>query len=357
MKEIRQILAFYSENRHSAKKMALATVVAIEGSSYRRIGARMLVSDDGNWIGGISGGCLEGDALRHAQKVIHSSMPRVVSYDTQDPESKDIGIGLGCRGKIDILLAPMESLEAMTHLEHLRDILEEDGDQYLFHITAASEQSLLGKTFRSLDDCAATLGLTVSSFNTGHTEQAESSHSIELGDKKTKILCEYFRKNISLCIFGHGYDIRSMTAQARQMGWQYHLVGRLAKLHKDIVLQAESAVDYEAFEPSKYGHSCEFLLMTHDYDKDLRILQQIVPNEGQYIGILGPKNRLQNLQEDCTNETINWEAIHAPIGLDIGAENPDEIAISVVAEIIAHHRNRRGTSLKYRDKPIYERYD
>ncbi|MHC4379355.1 MAG: XdhC family protein, partial [Planctomycetota bacterium] len=102
MKEIKSIIKTYDELDRN-QKLALATVVRVEGSSYRRAGARMLVMEDGNWIGGISGGCLEGDALRKAQLAMFQDKPSLVTYDTMDDDAQSIGVALGCNGIIDVL--------------------------------------------------------------------------------------------------------------------------------------------------------------------------------------------------------------------------------------------------------------
>jgi xanthine/CO dehydrogenase XdhC/CoxF family maturation factor len=106
MKEILAILAAYNALNTSTTKAALATVVRVEGSSYRRTGARMLIMDNGQWVGGISGGCLEGDALKGARLAIAQSKPTLITYDTTDDDDYQIGVGLGCNGVIDVLISP-----------------------------------------------------------------------------------------------------------------------------------------------------------------------------------------------------------------------------------------------------------
>ena len=108
MKEIKAIIKAYNELDKATQQAALATVVRVEGSSYRRTGARMLVMDNGTWIGGISGGCLEGDALKRARLAINSSRPTLITYDTSEDDPHQIGVGLGCNGIIDVLFCPLD---------------------------------------------------------------------------------------------------------------------------------------------------------------------------------------------------------------------------------------------------------
>src|SRR6186713_3688909 len=104
MKEIKDIIAAYRMAQEQGKQAALATVVHVEGSSYRRPGARMLITDDGQLTGAISGGCLEGDALRKALLVMAQQKPMLVTYDTMDDDDAKFGVGLGCNGIIQVLL-------------------------------------------------------------------------------------------------------------------------------------------------------------------------------------------------------------------------------------------------------------
>ena len=122
MKEIRNIIAFYDATDHKKEKLALAAVVNVEASSYRRIGARMLVSSNGQSVGGISGGCLEGDALKRSQKAIFSNRPSTIVYDTMDDDENEIGIGLGCNGRIEVLFMPINPEDKNNPIEQLREV-------------------------------------------------------------------------------------------------------------------------------------------------------------------------------------------------------------------------------------------
>ena len=123
MKEIRSIIQAYKGIDFTKTRAALATVARVEGSSYRRAGARMLVLDDGTYTGGISGGCLEGDALRRAQKAIAQNKPSVVTYDTTQDDNHQIGVGLGCNGIIDVLFTPLQPAaeNTVTLLDRVAD--------------------------------------------------------------------------------------------------------------------------------------------------------------------------------------------------------------------------------------------
>ena len=124
MKEIKAIIEAYHKIDFTKNKAALATVVRVEGSSYRRTGARMLISDSGEWIGGISGGCLEGDALKKAKFAMAQNKSSMVTYDTTDDDPYQIGVGLGCNGIIDVLLAPIDFQNVNNQVLILSDCLQ-----------------------------------------------------------------------------------------------------------------------------------------------------------------------------------------------------------------------------------------
>src|SRR5437016_9701988 len=124
MKEIKAIIKAYDEADKTSVGLALATVVRVEGSSYRRTGARMLIMDNGVWVGGISGGCLEGDALKRAQLAIRKSTPTLITYDTTEDDPYQIGVGLGCNGVIDVLLTPLNADNKNNPVEVLKRCVE-----------------------------------------------------------------------------------------------------------------------------------------------------------------------------------------------------------------------------------------
>src|SRR4249919_2015318 len=131
MKEIKTIIKAYDEADKTAVNLALATVVRVEGSSYRRTGARMLVMDNGVWVGGISGGCLEGDALKRAQLAIKNSKSTLVTYDTTDDDPYQIGVGLGCNGIIDVLLTPLDVNDKNNPIEILKDCVKDSRETHV----------------------------------------------------------------------------------------------------------------------------------------------------------------------------------------------------------------------------------
>ncbi|MEL6143660.1 MAG: XdhC family protein, partial [Bacteroidota bacterium] len=146
MKEIRKIIETYEQIDHQQEQVALAAVVNVEESSYRRIGARMLVRSSGLWTGGISGGCLEGDALKRSQKAIFKGAASKVVYDTMEDDKNQIGVGLGCNGRIEVLFTPIDPHNPENEIEQLKRVAITDRPSIFVKIIDAPEESgLLGK--------------------------------------------------------------------------------------------------------------------------------------------------------------------------------------------------------------------
>src|SRR5579872_6381324 len=123
MKELKEIIRGFEEASRAGKRTALATVVHVDGSAYRRPGARMLVTDDGELTGAISGGCLEGDALQKALAAIHQQKKRLATYDSNDEDDAKLGLGLGCNGVIQVLFEPIDPQDPANPIELVRSVL------------------------------------------------------------------------------------------------------------------------------------------------------------------------------------------------------------------------------------------
>src|ERR1700742_3583216 len=131
MKEIGDIIRAFDIAQSEGKRSALATVVQVEGSSYRRPGARMLVTEDGQLTGAISGGCLEGDALRKAMFAINQQQNKLVTYDTTDEDDVQFGLQLGCNGIVHILFEPIDDAKEYHAIRLLRELIRDRRDAVL----------------------------------------------------------------------------------------------------------------------------------------------------------------------------------------------------------------------------------
>lgn len=374
MKEIRDILRAYAEARDEGHQTALATVVHLDGSSYRRPGARMLVTDEGRMTGAISGGCLEGDALRKALLVMNDRQARLVTYDTNDEDDLTLGVQLGCNGTIRILFEPIDSANPLNPLELLRKINEkrqrvvlitlfdsdnpngkQPGTRMLLTehggISGDLDDPLLEKTV--LEDAQKTMLLQQSAFTKYKTSGQEISAFVE-----------YIPPAISLVIAGAGNDALPMLGISDILGWEARVVDgrashatteRFAAACQVLVSRPEKVLDQISID-----HQTVFILMTHNYNYDLAMLRALIKTETVYIGVLGPRKKLDSMLDEIQRGGMKLnkeqlDKIYGPTGLDIGAETPEEIALSVIAEIKTILERKSGQPLRGREDVIHPR--
>lgn len=363
MKEIRKIIDEYDSIDFSIESAAIASVVNVEESSYRRIGARMLVRSNGVWIGGISGGCLEGDALKRSQKAIFKNKPSRVVYDTMDDDKNQIGVGLGCNGRIEVLFTPINKEDPNNPIEQLRKIVERNSPSTILKIVETKNEDLLGTSQlidqrdSSIDFCELSgkdLSRLIAKANDKRRPLLSTLKNNE--GAELKVLVEYIKPETRLVIVGDNYDVNAFIGIANELGWEIHVVGKAKKLSKYAFAMAKKVYDYEEANTIEVHDYTAVVLMSHDYNWDMKMLPIFISKNPRYIGMLGPKKRMHKMQKEIADLDLeNLINFHSPVGLDIGAESPEEIALSIASEIVATFRDREGTSLKHREGTIHER--
>lgn len=367
MKELKDIIEAYDKAKQAGKQTALATVVHVEGSSYRRAGARMLVTDDGQLTGAISGGCLEGDALRKAQLVMVQQKPMLVTYDTTDDDDAKFGIGLGCNGIIHILIEPINEGHPTNPIAFFKHFLskrepvvlitifnmenrraEQHGTCLLYHKNGEMLGSLpYGAVSKSILFDAEYVLLNGNTNTKTYYYQDSFTCFIEL-----------LQPAVSLVIVGAGNDAIPLFQMAKVLGWQvtivdgrnnYATVTRFPQAHQLLIAKpADVTTQIQVDERTV------FMLMTHNYNYDAALLTYLLKIPLTYIGVLGPKKRLHRILEEIAPQTDLAKNIPAnlygPAGLDIGSENAEEIALAILSEIQSVLNKRNGAPL--RTKPI-----
>lgn len=369
MKEIKQITEAYQNIDFSKTKAALATVVRVEGSSYRRTGARMLVLESGEWIGGISGGCLEGDALKKARLAMSQNKATLITYDTTDDDPYQIGVGLGCNGIIDVLITPLAPENPNNAVRQLQSCIDQRTPNLVVTVTSinkAHSDIALGEVFRFDNDAhfdeIFPINALKESLKTeikealNATKSVSKEYNLEDGTKLILFL-EVIPPAIQLYVFGSNYDVYPMVKVAKELGWRVICVCNPAKMHASLSEMADAVVQKD--HQPEIDNFTAAISMCHDYETDYRNLQMLLKTDIKYIGLLGPKKRTIKMYDRMTDEGTSLtaeqeERIYSPVGLDIGAATPEEIALSVCAEIRAFFSGRDGNRLKYRPKPIYE---
>lgn len=361
MKEIQHILAAYDRLDFSKQQAALATVVRVEGSSYRRVGARMLVVDDGHWTGGISGGCLEGDALKRANQAIHLGKPSYVTYDTREDDPYQIGVGLGCNGLIEVLFAPLRPDDPQNAVEALRFFAGQRAPGLLLTVIRTDGHAglLAGQAIPwGSKQARSAFSEMPPGLQTDARTAMETRRSVmqtyQTPEGSLEILLEFLPPALHLILLGGNYDVFPLARMGKEMGWKVSVVTRLLKAPKAFFEIADEVLDLEtAPETDPYT---ALVLMSHDYARDRDYLIRMIPAPIPYIGMLGPRKRSERIFAELTsaNISIPYDRIFAPIGLDIGALTPEEIALAIAAEIQSFFAGHRGGYLREKEGPIHK---
>lgn len=374
MAELKRLIKAYDDQKVHIHTFALATVVEVEGSSYRRPGARMLISNDGKITGTISGGCLEGDALNRARYCMLHKKVDIIVYDSSDRE-EDLSFGaqLGCQGKIDIFITPVDALDPNNPLELFRSIIAQNCMVVLATVLASSNTDIASpgnhlflsrrsvqQGFltadeklheRILHDITATLNTGIS-VNKVYTLKGASF----------RVFMEVIYPAPELTIFGAGNDVQPLSRLAASLGWKVKIRdGRIAQAKKERFPEAESI---EVVKIGELEHQPPFtgyaVLMSHNYNYDLKVLEYLsTQDELIFTGILGPRKKTNFLLHDLTLlgliDEVFSKKIHGPVGLNIGAETPDEISVSIMAQLLAIEKGQQGGFLSLLDRPIHDR--
>ena len=364
MKELQDIILAFEAAQKLHQKTALATVVLVEGSSYRRAGARMLITEEGQLTGAISGGCLEGDALRKARMVILQQKPMLVTYDTTDEDDAKLGIQLGCNGIIHILIEPLDPelpdnpIALFTHsftkrepaaIVTLFNLNDRHGEQYgtcLFIDMDGQTTGTPPDQFKSdlINDACAIL------------QDANPFTRTYINKEAYTCFIELLRPVIKLVVVGAGNDAIPLIKMAKVLGWFVTLVdGRPNYITNERFPMADKLIiakPAEVIAQIKPDDRTVLMMMTHNYNYDSALLVHLLPLNLPYIGILGPKKRMHKMLEEIPSagKEADYVNLHGPAGLDIGSETPEEIALSILAEIQGVLNNLSGVPLR---KKIY----
>lgn len=373
MRELDVIIAQYQELKSQGVRCILATVVHVEGSSYRRVGARMLVDEYGNITGAISGGCLEGDALRKALFALDRQENKLVTYDTSDEDDAVIGAQLGCNGIIQVLFEPINYIDGNNPCELLRTIAEQEvpmAVSVVFNLDKSQQQlgtSLVADENQAVsgqqlpDDLQHALLL-----KSKEVINENASYFAELtAEEKTHfVFIQIYQPPVKLVLVGAGNDAQILAQQADLLGWKVTVTdGRPTHANKDRFVGSCQVIVTKPEETLKNinidNRTC-FVLMSHNYNYDLSVLKLLLGNpETPYIGILGPLKKYERMLNELADEGIevskeDLDKIHAPVGLEIGAETPSEIGLSILAEIQSVLTNKEARPLKQKTEPIHD---
>jgi len=369
MSEIMDVLAAIESLSAKGERMALATIVAVRGSTYRRPGARLLVPQEGAPVGNLSGGCLEGDVADMARIVMQEGRARLAGWDLTADDDAVWGLGLGCNGAIEVFIEPAE--QAAQVAGALRMALEEERPISVVTVLESTRPEIepgARLVVRPQGDPDGTLG----DAQADAAALAGAREQLALGTSEIRTLpggvrafVEVLDPPLRLLICGAGHDAVPMVRTAAGLGWNAVVVDdRPSFLTRERYPEAAGFINVEAPQDVAKAapidaHTCA-VVMTHNFLRDKEYLRALLSSPASYIGMLGPAARTERLLMELRDEGVEvTEAdrarIHGPAGLDLGSEGPEEIAQSIAAEIVAVRHARRGGFLKDRPGPIHDR--
>lgn len=364
MKEIRDILERIAKSP-IGQMAVLATVVDLEGSGYRRPGARMLIEGSGYSTGTVSGGCLEADVLERAKRVLNTKLPELFTYDTSAEENSVFSLNMGCRGVLKILLEPVDRLspvvESMTEASESRRPL---ASAVVIRVDGSTNLKV-GDRF-SLKEPGKLLNLENIETNLRTFAESDSLYEtiiFNIADAFVEVAFEKIFPPTRLLIFGAGADAVPLSEIAHLLGWQIDLFDhRPAFLTHDRFPVADNlhAMARDSEPTLAADDRTAIVLMNHNYERDKAMLAAALRSDAFYVGALGPKKRTQQILDELARESFSFDErqlsrLRSPAGLDIGGDSPETIAVSIIAEIQTVLKRRNGGPLRDRSAPIYDR--
>lgn len=357
--------ALLSENRNAA----IATLVNVDGSAYRRPGAKVVVSPDGDATGAITSGCLESELTRLIESVIEEGTPRLESFDLR-MDDDSVGLGIGCDGRVEILIEPLdESYSAALSASASRDrgslltVLEGSSDVFVGDRGWYQEggfEELRGTwpnwIRRHVTDTARRLA------KNGGAETIR----VERSDGSARVFVDGIVPPPRLLVIGAGNDVSPLVRIGSLSGFEVDVVGyRGGRADED---RFPTAASVRSTSPRDLREAIEIdedtycVVMTHNFVDDRLTIEELLETPAPYIGVVSSKDRSANLIEAIAEDgsdrsSIDQNRIYAPIGLDLGGGSPSQIALSIVSEVLAVHNERQPGHLKDRTKPIHDRYE
>ncbi len=342
-----RVIGLGQEGRASA----LAVVTRIRGSAYRRPGAKLLVEDTGAALGGISGGCLEEDVRQQGLVVLRSGRARLVHYDTSDDETRVWGLGLGCDGEVDLVVLPISPATALGPWTRVRELL--DGDAPVVLATFAEDgagggvlATCAGSSIDGLGEPAA--AIEVEAAARGALERGRSGLQ---NVSQRRVFTDVLMPPPKLLVCGAGEDARPLVALAASVGFRVIVVDhRAAHLTTELLPEAQRLVLQRADDPGTNLPSdaeTYAVVKTHSLKHDTAWVRRLIRSGARYVGILGPRARTRRILEEVGAGGDG--RVFGPVGLDLGADGAEQVAVSVVAELLAVRAQREPVHLRERE--------
>lgn len=353
--ETRAVLDFLSAARTAAKRVALATVVRVRGSAYRHEGAKLAVAEDGSTAGNVSGGCLEQDVREVALRVIRTGKPELRSYCSGADEVASWDLGVGCEGQVDVYVEGAEArpgeralLDERQAFVACRLMPGKGGDRLI--VTARRTEGDLG----SPDVTARATTKARELLETGES----GIHEIA----GRSVFFDVLVPPPQLVVLGAGDDARPLVRFAADVGFRVVVVDRRPGYLTVDRFPAAAALIRSAGDDLDdalaLDAECYAVVMNHNVADDQAYLRALLKTPVAYVGMLGPRQRTERILRNLAAQgSLDETRVYGPVGLDIGTDGAEQVALAVIAEILAVRSGRRARSLRERQAPIHAQRD
>lgn len=353
----------------ASESVVLATVVRVVGSSYGGVGTRMVIRIDGSTVGLVSGGCLESDLCAHALEVHATGIARMVTYDTRADDDAIWGLGLGCNGLIDVLLQPLTPDRATASADMLGAALCAEARTVIATVVRSSEEAgapevgaqalFVGAEEMTVGGWGDGTALSASAARIDDT-LAAGRRGLFHEVRDTQIALEVIIPAIRLVICGSGPDAVPLARIAREQGWDVSVVDH-RPTNESHAARFSGARAIECGEAISLGGAVALssrtaaVVMSHHFARDIDYVKALLDAGVAYVGVLGPRARSERMLAELAargDAVADTATLYGPVGLDLGGEGPEAIALAVVAEISAVMNNRAPRHLRDRQAPM-----
>ena len=362
------VLTSIRDRLDEGRSAVVATVVGVDGSAYRRPGAKMLVEEDGSGRGHITAGCLEDEVYDLAAEILDEGEPRIETYDLMDDEDDVWGLGVGCNGIIDVLLEPLDEAyaplaEAIDSGEPIGVVTVLDGPVPVGAKAYYRDGEIVSDFGTFPEDAIAAIEAPA---ETLVEEGKADTVSVETEEGTIRVFVDGIQPAPRLLVFGTGHDARPVVELAGVNGFRVTVVGFRGAI--DLEERFPTADDHVTATPGTLTEAVDLdntdaaVVMTHNFLDDRLTVEALVDARLPYVGLMGPRERFEEMLDDFEEEgrTFTDEALdrlYTPVGLDLGDGSPYGIATSIVAEVVAVHNSREPKHLADREGPIHDRVE
>ncbi|WP_318569057.1 XdhC family protein [Salinigranum marinum] len=351
------------------RRGVLATVIRVEGSAYRRPGAKMVIPEDGDGVGHITAGCLEDEVQQLAGEVLAAGEPRVERYDLMpeaDAEDDVWGLGVGCNGVIDILLEPLDetyrpAIEAFWHGRDVGVLTVVDGDDEREGARAYYDPET--QAFDRGDGFEVDLADDVRGVAAELTARGKADSVTVDG---VTVFVDGLAASAELVVVGTGHDVGPIAELGAQADFRVTVVGfRGAAAKAD---RFPAARDVVSTSPARmtdaydFGENTYVVVATHNFVDDRLAIEGLLDTDVPYVGLMGPRERFEEMVDEFSAEGTTFtdaqlDRLYTPVGLDLGGGSPYQIALSIVSEALAVKNGREPKHLKTREGTIHDRVE